>query len=602
MVAHSSFVRLVRLVHEIGRPKRWAVLSIIALGLFAALLEGLGLLLFIPLIRSLGASTGGGGGVERLLEDLLRVIPQSQQTALLVGLLFALILLKNLVNLANVAVAKYMDGDVAHRLRERIFTQVLASCIDYKNTTKRADIATTLSTNSWRVSTSLSIFYNMLVAAVTAFVFVTLMAAISTFLAACTLVFLAVMAVMIRTVTREADTIGMAVVRENKEFGQRMWESMNSLQVIRAFGRERFEEERFVAASDNVRRRLWTLDVLWALPAGISEVAIVGLIGALILVATQVGVGIAALAAFLSLLYRLQGPARILMQDKVALDGMSATVDDVAQLLESSSRPFLKDGHGAVAPLRSAIEFENVSFRYGPEEAWAVQDVSVSIPAGKTTAIVGRSGAGKSTMLALLFRFYDPVSGKILIDGTPLDSLRLAEWRTNLSLMSQDVHLFHDTVAANIGYGRLEATQEEIVEAARIAHADEFISSLPQGYHTVLGDQGLRLSGGQRQRIALARTILRDPDILLLDEATNALDIESEQAFQFALKRYSQARTVVVIAHRLATIRDADQIIVMDGGRVVEVGPPDRLLGDEGKFARMVNLQGSGSDAIRGRS
>ena len=178
MVARSSFVRLVRLVHEIGRPKRWAVLAIIVLGLLAALLEGLGLLLFIPLIRSLGASTGGGGGVERLLEDLLRVIPQSQQTALLVGLLFALILLKNLVNLANVAVAKYMDGDVAHRLRERIFTQVLASCIDYKNTTKRADIATTLSTNSWRVSTSLSIFYNMLVAAVTALVFVTLMAAI----------------------------------------------------------------------------------------------------------------------------------------------------------------------------------------------------------------------------------------------------------------------------------------------------------------------------------------------------------------------------------------------------------------------------------------
>jgi subfamily B ATP-binding cassette protein MsbA len=163
--------------------------------------------------------------------------------------------------------------------------------------------------------------------------------------------------------------------------------------------------------------------------------------------------------------------------------------------------------------------------------------------------------------------------------------------------MSQEVNLFHDTIDANIGYGRENATREEIVAAASIANADAFIARLPEGYETIVGDQGLRLSGGQRQRVALARTVLRDPDILLLDEPTNALDIESERAFQHALQRYSHQRTVVVVAHRLSTVRDADQIIVMEGGTVVESGSPAQLLHAEGRFAQMLGLHG-GSDPI----
>jgi ATP-binding cassette, subfamily B, bacterial MsbA len=230
-----------------------------------------------------------------------------------------------------------------------------------------------------------------------------------------------------------------------------------------------------------------------------------------------------------------------------------------------------------------------------------LQNVSLTIPAGKTTAIIGQSGAGKSTMLALLLRFYDPQQGRILVDGVPLTTFQLEKWRARLALMSQDVKLFHDTIDANIGYGRDGATREEIVAAARVANADDFIVRLPEGYDTVVGDQGLRLSGGQRQRVALARTVLRDPDILILDEPTNALDIESERAFQHALQRYSHQRTVVVVAHRLSTIRDADQIIVLEGGRVAEVGTPDQLLHNEGRFAQMLGLQG-GTDRIAGEA
>lgn len=593
-------MRLVKGVHEIGQPGRRVAYTIVGLGLLAALLEGLSLVLFIPLIQSLGVPARGTGGIERVLDALLLPIRVEQQTVVLVGLVFCFIVMKNLVNLASVAVTKQMEGDVAHRLRARIFDQVLRSCIDYGSTMKRADIATTLTSNSWRAANVLSLFYSMVVAFVTFVVFMALMAVISPFLTICTMIFLIVIAVTVRTVTHHADAIGQEVVTQNKDFGQRMWESVNSLQFIRVFARERYERDRFEMASDRMRRRLLSLDLLWALPAVITEVAIVALIGALILAAGNAGVGIAELAAFLSLLYRLQGPARVLMQDKVALDGMSAMIDDVADLLEKSRLPFLQDGAAEPAPLRISITFDNVSFRYAPGEPWALQDVSLTIPAGKTTAIVGRSGAGKSTILALLFRFYDPERGQLLIDGLPLPHLRLAQWRGRLSLMSQDVNLFHDTIAANIGYGREGASWDEIVAAARVAHADGFISQLPQGYDTVVGDQGLRLSGGQRQRVALARTILRDPDILLLDEPTNALDIESERAFQLAMKRYSQARTVVVIAHRLSTVRDADQIIVMEEGRVAEFGSPDHLLRNAGQFAQMLDLQGSGPDVAGG--
>lgn len=592
MVRRRSLVRLVKELHAVGKPARWATVSIVSLGLLAALFEGLGLILFIPLIQSLGVTPRTNGVLERFLAIVLQPIPETHRTMSLVALVFVLILLKNVTNFANTAVTKTMEGDVAHRLRTRIFDQVLASCIDFSSTRKRSDIATTLSTNSWKAANALSLFYSMAVALVTFVIFMALMAVISPFLTICTIVFLVVIAIGIRTLSSYADSIGQAVVTENKAFGHRMWESVNNLQFIRTFSREGYERDRFAAASQNMRRRLLSLDLLWALPSGISELAIVALIGMLILFATQAGVGFAALAAFLSLLYRLQGPARILMQDKVALDGMAPMIDDVAELLEESRLPFIEDGTAEPPPLRHAITFADVSFRYAPHEPCVLENVSLSIPAGKTTAIVGQSGAGKSTILALLLRFHDPQQGQILVDGVPLKSFRLAKWRGRLALMSQEVRLFHDTIDANIGYGREQATRDEIVAAARVANADSFIAQLPEGYDTIVGDQGLRLSGGQRQRVALARTVLRDPDILLLDEPTNALDIDSERAFQLALQRYSHQRTVVVVAHRLSTIRDADQIIVMEGGKVVEVGSPDQLLRSEGRFAQMIGLQG----------
>ncbi|TAN00758.1 MAG: ABC transporter ATP-binding protein [Rhizobiaceae bacterium] len=585
----SLLARMRRIFHLAAAPP-WAGPTIVALGLAAAVLEGAGLFLFIPLIESLGAAAAPGRW-KPLFDRLLSPVPAHYVTAVLIAVLCFSITLKIAVNLFNTWVSRYIDGLVAHQLRCRVFDQTISSCIDYRVENKRADIVTTIANNTWKLSQGLSLCYRLIVCACTFTVFVALMLAISVKLTLLSLSLLGLAAFAIRFATRRADATGKAVVEENKQFGLRMWESINSLQLIRAFAREDYESRRLRQVSDRVRQRLLSLDMLWAAPGPVAEMSIAIMIGVLILVAKQTGTGIAALAAFLSLLYRLQGPVKELLQSKIALDGIGAAIDDVDEFLSQTDTPFLSGGDVAAPSAGHAVEFRNVSFRYAPAEPLALDNVSFSIPAGKTTAFVGESGAGKSTVLSLLFRFRDPTSGAIVVGDTPLPAFDLHRWRERLSVMSQEVYLFNDTIAANIGYADFDAGIERIREAARIARADDFISALPEGYDTRIGDQGMRLSGGQRQRIALARAILRDPDILLLDEATNALDIETEQAFQLALEQFSRNRTVVVIAHRLSTVRAADQIIVLSKGRVVETGAPDRLLSRSGHFSRLYDLQ-----------
>jgi ATP-binding cassette, subfamily B, bacterial MsbA len=217
--------------------------------------------------------------------------------------------------------------------------------------------------------------------------------------------------------------------------------------------------------------------------------------------------------------------------------------------------------------------------------------VSCSIKIGETTAFVGSSGAGKSSLIRLICRFYDPSSGRLLIDGVPLPEVNLAWWRNQIAVVSQEVYLFNASVAENITYGKLDATREELVEAARKAHAMEFIAELPEGFETIVGDRGIRLSGGQRQRLALARAFIRDPQILILDEATNSLDLISEEVVQDALQQFGRNRTVLIVAHRISTVQHADKIIVLDYGKVVESGTVTQLLAAGGLFSRFYALQ-----------
>ena len=268
-------------------------------------------------------------------------------------------------------------------------------------------------------------------------------------------------------------------------------------------------------------------------------------------------------------------PVRKISKAYTGVQDAAAALERLERLLQAEEE---RSGSLVPVPPQRGISLVRVSFRYPGTEEWILKDVSLTIPAGKVVALVGPSGAGKTTLVSLILRFYDPSRGWIMVDSTDLREFNLPAWRNLIGLVSQEVVLFHATVAENIAFGNPNASREEIIRAAKLAHAHEFIQKLPQGYDTVIGGEGLNLSGGQRQRIAIARAILKNPPILILDEATSHLDSVSEHKVQEALERLMLNRTTIVIAHRLSTIKNADLLVVMDHGQIIDKGSHEEVL------------------------
>ena len=300
-------------------------------------------------------------------------------------------------------------------------------------------------------------------------------------------------------------------------------------------------------------------------------------------------------ASFLAALLAAYKPMKNIANLNATLQQGLAAAQRVFNILDIEPQIADRDGAKPLAQVRGEIQFADVRFRYSTKGT-ALNGIELDIPAGKTVALVGPSGAGKSTILNLIPRFYDPQGGTVAIDGQDVRDVTLESLRDAIALVSQEISLFDDTIRANIAYGKPDASEDEIVQAAIDADAHEFISALPDGYDTHVGGRGVKLSGGQRQRIAIARAMVKDAPILLLDEATSALDTETERQVQAALARLKQGRTTVVIAHRLSTIVDADAIFVMENGQVVETGSHAELLAREGAYSRLYALQFSSED------
>ncbi len=374
-------------------------------------------------------------------------------------------------------------------------------------------------------------------------------------------------------------------------------ETFGGIRVVRTFARDRSEANRFTRGTHLLARQqlmVWwatrLIEIVWEVLIPLASTALL-LYGGWQILRHQLTLG--DLMMFLVYLTMLLGPIASIASSAMSFQNNLAGLDRVLDLLNESIETDADAGgtdiiRGNVA---GAVEFRDVSFRYPNTERMVLAGISFSVPPGSMVALVGRSGAGKTTLCNLVSRFYAPTGGNILLDGQPLSSITLESYRRLLGVVEQDVFLFDGTVRDNIAYGRRSATDQAVSEAAQAAAAEEFILSLPEGYETWIGERGVKLSGGQRQRLAIARAILADPRILILDEATSNLDSESERLIQASLQRLLKGRTSFVIAHRLSTVTHADLILVLDQGRIIERGTHQQLVEQGGLYQKMLVLQ-----------
>ena len=371
-------------------------------------------------------------------------------------------------------------------------------------------------------------------------------------------------------------------------------ETIGAHKVVKLFGGQRYEQRRFDEEADRLRRHLMKQVTAVAASAPIVQLIAAVAIAVIIWFAMEQSsvarLSVGDFAAFVTGMLLLTAPLKRVTDINEYVQKGLAAAESIFRLIDEPAEPDL--GTAAIGRARGEIRFERVSFQYEGAERPALEDIDLAIAPGRTVALVGPSGAGKSTLAALVPRFYHPTRGRVMLDGHDIESLTLASLRANIALVSQDVVLFNDTVAANIAYGAMNgAAERDIMAAAEAAHALEFIRELPQGLATLVGENGVKLSGGQRQRLAIARALLKNAPVLVLDEATSALDTESERHVQAALEALMRGRTTIVIAHRLSTVEKADRIVALDRGRVVEAGTHRELLALGGIYDKLYRIQ-----------
>lgn len=580
------------------KPYPWALPIVILLGLAATFAEGIGIGLIIPLLDMLLLKSGNSSTASiPLLKSFSPFFRGNSNlhNLLLVGAgILTLITTKAILIYFSAYVSTRINGRVDDNIRRALFRQILTVEYGFLMRSDYGRIVNIFETQSWRATEAMITFFDLVGDICTILVFVFLLLLLSWQLTlVVTALALAVSLLVSRPMVQHVHRLGDATVSASSAISQRVLTTLNGMRVVRAFGQEAFEQDNFEKVSDNARKLYVRMNHTTRIIPSLLEIAYVPIILSAVLIAQYLNIGVPILLAFLLLFYRLQPQIRAIDQRRALVASYAGAVLEISTLVAAKNEPAAASGTLQIEGLKDGIVFRQVGFDYqaGDGSRRALSNISLEFRARQTTAIVGMSGAGKSTIINLIYRFYEPTEGEILVDGTPLADLDVVAWRARLALSGQDAALIDGSIFQNIAYGCRSANVDSVIEVARLAAIHDFIEALPRGYQTEVGEGGRRLSDGQRQRLALARALLRQPDILILDEATNAIDGLTEQLVGKALDLLTHQKTAIVIAHRLSTIRRADHVIVLDNGRLVEQGSPEDLLARGSYFSRLYKAQ-----------
>jgi subfamily B ATP-binding cassette protein MsbA len=590
----SNWWVLTPLVRDHGRLLA-ATLVLTALN---AALEGVGIGLLIPFLDGVlnpgaPAFTTGWAWLDRaaLGTDLPPDARLFRVGALILGSIWLRAVVSYVGNAASVRMTEgFIDG-----VRRRLVDQIHALSLQFFSKARAGDLLNTLTTETSRLQVLLGVARMFLVNGVMITTYVVVILLISWPLALVTLVLCGGLIAFLTSLLKKLRDNGRMIAEARGSLSAVAAELIGGIRTVTEFGAQPYESAKFAAVSEQSRRENIRAFVrsgaVGPLSQAIAATILVGLV--IMAVKTLVAPGVmtaSALLAFLVVLMRMLPLIQGANTSRAEWAVYRGSLDRVADLLRPDDKPFLYSGDRRLEGFTDSIVFDDVSFGYEPGQS-VLKNVSLKINRGEIVALVGGSGSGKSTLVDLLARFYDPVDGRITLDGHDLRDYYLPDLRRQIAVVNQHTFLFNDSVRRNIAYGRDDISDERIREAAREAGALGFIEELPQGLDTLLGERGARLSGGQRQRIAIARALLRDPDVLILDEATSALDSVSERLVQESLERLMVGRTVVIIAHRLSTVEGADRVVVIEEGAVREEGSYRDLLATKGRLWEYHSLQ-----------
>lgn len=567
-------------------------------GISGSIFNGIGTTLIIPTVLIILGQEDSVREVKvfEIIITYLEQYPETIKILIMVSMVFLSVLIKNITNLLSNLASFKLNQNISKQILTTALRNLCKVSIDYYN---QNQIGTIISDNTgeiFRTSGAIQFKVKLIINVVSIFSYIWVLLSISWQLTIFTSILLGITGGLNQLIVRRSKFYGVKLTEKIKEYSNTFIEFLMGIRLIKIFNTEMEEYEKIKHIYEERESLQFQSQVFSSVISPINETLGVLIILSLIVVGkylffSQFQSISSLVLVYLAILFRLIPYFNQLNTLRSQLAQNEASVQRVVNLLSRENKLFLKNGSKQYQGIQTELYFESVKFVYPSHQRLVLDNISFSIPKGKTTALVGTSGAGKSTIADLIIRLYDPTAGKITIDGIDLREFDLTSLHKHIGVVSQDTFLFNNTVTYNLSYGIKDVSEAEIISAAKDANAYEFIMQLPQGFNTKIGDRGVLLSGGQKQRIAIARALLRNPDILIFDEATSALDTVSEKVVQEAVERLAKDRTTIIIAHRLSTIKKAEQIIVLEKGKVIEVGSHQQLLKTSGKYSQLYQTQ-----------